>query len=124
MSISIKPCLGLFGRAVDCNNYGFRSWRLALLGYAAEWNKGICLWKVSGGATLRDRIRHHSEIGCMALAVFIMARQVNYLPGLKLEFVDILRINENYTAATFDTAVSVIKIVNCRVELIVRANGR
>ena len=115
---------GRFRRRLYRNNDGFRSRRLAAFCLTSNRDERICLRKICCCAILRDRIRHDDKAVRVPFAILEMARQIDDLTRFEAKSGDVVGIEKNNTPFALDSAIAIAKVIDSRVELVMRTYSR
>ena len=111
-------------RRLDRDYYRFRGRRLTAFRLTAQWNERICLGKIGGGAAFWNVVRHDNKSIGVTLTILKMAGQIHDLARVKALFGNVVRVHQDHAPFALDPSVTVTKVVDRRVELVMRSNRR
>ena len=91
-------------------------------GHLLKRNEGIGFREISGDAGSRNFIGNNSKIPDLSKITIITANKIDHALSLDPPLAHIIRIHEDYTSTSIDAAISIVKTVDCGVELIMGSN--
>jgi hypothetical protein len=101
----------------------FRGRGVAFVSYAGYGNEYIRFRKISGRATRWNRIRYDHKLRGHPGFPLVITVEVHDVTVLKIPPVHVVLVHEDDPSFIINTAVTVVKAVDGRIELIMAANG-